>query len=134
MPIFEYKAFAQGGAVRTGVVDADTPREARTRLRRDNLLVSDLVELRAGKRLGVGTKRPRTSLLDRLRQLRSTPSGPSGKRLEIVAAITRQLGTLLGAGIPLAEALRAIIDQAESRPVETMFRTLRERITQGASL
>ena len=60
--------------------------------------------------------------------------GPSGRDLELVAGITRQLGTLLGAGIPLAEALRAIIEQAETRRIETLFRELRERISQGTSL
>ena len=29
MPIFEYKAFTSDGATKTGVVDADTPRDAR---------------------------------------------------------------------------------------------------------
>jgi general secretion pathway protein F len=135
VPIFEYRAFASGGAARTGVIDADTPREARARLRRDNLLVSDLVELRDGARRGGRSVRtPSARLLERLQHLRSGHSGPGGRDLEVVAAITRQMGTLLGAGIPLAEALRAIIEQAETRRIETMFRTLRERITQGASL
>ncbi|HKX46624.1 MAG TPA: type II secretion system F family protein, partial [Planctomycetota bacterium] len=60
--------------------------------------------------------------------------GPRGRDLELVAAITRQLGTLLGAGIPLAESLRAIIDQSETKRIETLFRQVREAITQGASL
>ena len=46
MPIFEYKAYAEGGASRTGVIDADTPRDARQRLRRDKLLVSELREVK----------------------------------------------------------------------------------------
>jgi len=47
MPIFQYKAFAPGGAVTTGVIDADTTRDARNRLRRDSLLVSEIHETRA---------------------------------------------------------------------------------------
>src|SRR5262245_930065 len=102
-PIFEYKAYAPGGAVKTGVIDADTPRAARQLLRRDNVLVSDLRELR-GRRKGApapaapGAGRQRTSFLERLQELRASPSGPRGRDLETVAAITRQLGTLLGAG------------------------------------
>lgn len=144
MPIFEYKAYADGGATKSGVIDADTPREARQRLRRDNLLVSDLREVRKrGVRKGGGAKAaksnsssaPRDSLLSKVREKRrSSSSGPSGRDLEIVAGITRQLGTLLNAGIPLAEALRAVIEQAETRRIETLFRELRERITQGTSL
>jgi len=138
MPIYEYKAYASGGAAKTGVIDADTPREARQRLRRDNILVSDLRELRAGKRRNVapenaGAPRKRSSLLDRLRVLRESPAGPTGRDLEVVAAVTRQMGTMLGAGIPMAEMLSAVIDQADTRAQETMFRTIRERITQGVS-
>jgi general secretion pathway protein F len=151
MPIYEYKAYAAGGATKTGVIDADTPREARTKLRRENVLVTDLREIggkgaeggkSSGKRAAkagpgvngrVAAGAPRAALLDRLSKLRSSSDGATGKRLEVVASITRQMGTMLGAGIPLAEALKAVIDQAESRTVETMFRRVRERITQGTS-
>ena len=61
------------------------------------------------------------------------PSGPTGRDLEVVAAVTRQMGTMLGAGIPMAEMLSAVIDQAETRRLETIFRSVRERITQGVS-
>jgi general secretion pathway protein F len=133
VPIFEYKAYASGGAVTTGVVDADTPREARHKLRRDNLLVSDLKELRSGRRrvLAGGA---RQGLWVRLRQARARASGPSVRDLDLVAGVTRQMGTLLASGIPLAEALRAIIEQAETRRSETIFREIRERINQGLSL
>lgn len=142
-PIFEYKAYAQGGAVKTGVIDADSPREARQRLRKDKILVSEL-RAKGGKKIKAKADRSagekadsragKTSFLEKLRDLRSTPSGPRGRDLELVAAITRQMGTLLGAGIPLAEALKAIIDQSQTRRIETKFREIRERITQGASL
>ena len=42
MPIYEYKAYVKGGSLKTGVIDADSPREARQRLRRDNILVKEL--------------------------------------------------------------------------------------------
>ena len=140
MPIYEYKAYSSGGATKTGVVDADTPREARQRLRRDNILVSELREVRTGARRAAGapvqgSSKPRrsTEWLDKLQKLRQSPSGPSGRNLEFVSTVTRKMGTMLGAGIPMAEMLSAVIDQAETRQQETMFRTIRERITQGTS-
>ncbi|MEX1024345.1 MAG: type II secretion system F family protein [Planctomycetota bacterium] len=134
MPIFEYKAYAPGGATRTGVVDADTPRAARQELRRKNILVSELKVIRGkGQRARSKANKDGTeSILTKLQKLRTARSGPSGRDLELVAAITRQMATLLGAGIPMAESLNAIIDQADSRRVETMFREIRERITQGS--
>src|SRR5262245_56530882 len=119
MPIYEYKAYASGGTTKTGVIDADTPREARHRLRRDNILVSELRELRYSGKKGAapaaGTSAPkkRTLFLEKLRSLRETKTGPSGRELEMVAAVTRQMGTMLGAGIPMAEMLSAVIDQAD---------------------
>jgi general secretion pathway protein F len=139
MPIFEYKAFTADGATQTGVVDADTPRAARQRLRRDNLMVSELSELRGGKRSKAITTTSadgtaREGLLARLMRQRAASTSPSGANLEFVAAATRQLGTLLGAGIPLIESLRALIEQADNRRAETVFREVRERVTQGVSM
>ncbi len=137
MPIFEYKAYAPGGATKTGVIDADTPRAARQALRRQNILVSDLREVgsrrKARKAAPAARRRSGGALLGRLKTLRQQRGGPRGKDLETVTAITRQMGTLLGAGIPMADGLKAIIDQAQSRRIETMFREIRERITQGTS-
>ncbi len=132
MPIFEYKAYAPGGAVRTGVVDADTAREARTRLRRDNILVSEIQELRGGRRPSAGLKAE--SLFARVKRMRHESATPTGASVEIIAAATRQMGTLLGAGIPLTETLKAIIEQTEDKRAERMFREIRERVTQGTSL
>ena len=133
MPIYEYKAFAAGGATTTGVIDADTPRAARDKLRHEKVLVTELRQIKGGRSAGLAGGWY-TRLKAQLQKLRSEPTGPTGRNLELVAGITRQLGTLLGAGIPLAEALRALIDQADSRKLETMFREIREDITTGLSL
>ena len=138
MPIYQYKAYVGGGGTTAGVIDADTPREARAKLRRDNILVSEIHELRGGKRAvsesGDGKKLRGPGLFERLNRMRAASTGPSSANMEIVAAATRQLGTLLGAGIPLIEALRALIEQTEHRAAETMFREVRERVSQGSSL
>lgn len=133
MPIFEYKAIGPGGATKTGVIDADTAREARQRLRRENLLVSDIRESRRIRR-SKSTDAPRENLLRRALEARRARGSMSSRDLDVVTGVTRQLGTMLGSGIPLAEALRAMIEQAQERRIETMFREIRERVNQGASL
>ena len=137
MPIFQYKAYVAGGGTTTGIIDADTARDARAKLRRDNVLVSEISELRGGQRTpatsGAG-KSKGPSVFARINAIRAASTGPSSANLEIVAAATRQLGTLLGAGIPLIEALKALIEQTEHRKAQTMFREIRERVSQGASL
>ena len=111
MPIFQYKAFANGGAVKTGVIDADTTRDARNRLRRDNLLVSEIHETRAGRRVQTGKGKIR-GLVAKIRSQRASQGSTSMRNLEILTGATRQMGTLLGSGIPLAETLKAMIEQA----------------------
>src|SRR5689334_17125803 len=132
MPIFEYKAYATGGAVQSGVIDADTSREARARLRRDNLLVKEIRELSGKSAPKKGD--PKAGRLQRLLRARQRASGPSSRNLDVLTAATRQMGTLLGSGIPLTETLKAMIEQAESRSVETMFREIRESVNQGTAL
>ena len=42
MPIYEYKGVTVTGANKRGIIDADAPREARSRLREQGVLVTDL--------------------------------------------------------------------------------------------
>ncbi len=131
MPIYEYKAFAVGGAVQSGIIDADTERDARSKLRTQKLLVSKLVQTRGGRRVRQSTK-PK-GILARLAAERGK-TGPGPRENEIIGSMTRQLATLLGSGIALVESMTAIVDQAENRKMETMFREVREKIQQGHSL
>ena len=134
MPIYEYKAFASGGKTKSGIIDADTERDARSKLRKDDLLVTQLTETRGGKRVKKtkkGDKGP--GFLARLSEKRKSGRGPGPRESEIIGGVTRQLATLIGSGIALNEALNAIVDQAENRQLETMFRQIRESIQQGMS-
>lgn len=133
MPIYSYKAIGPGGEVKTGVIDADTPRDARSRLRRDKLLVSDIQEAKS-RREKVHAPVQAGRLTRALRQYRGSRGSLSGRELDFVTASTRQLGTMLGSGIPLAEAVRAMIEQSQDRRTETIFREIRERINSGGSL
>ncbi len=57
--------------------------------------------------------------------------GPRGKHE--VPMYTRQLATLLKAGIPLAQSMGALIEQSEVPDLEAAFRDIREKLTQGLS-
>ncbi len=126
MPIFEYKAFTPTGETKIGILDADSPREARIKLRKENIHV---VEIRSAD------EKPQTLRQKIQRRKVSAQSAFGGKRrLDDVATVTRQMATLLAAGIPLTETLRAIIEQAENKKIEMVFREVREKINQGAGL
>ena len=119
MPIFEYKAIDGDNKVKKGIIDADTPRDARQKLKKDQLFVTDIKESKKRKRGAIA-----------IRGVTGVES-PNRLRIEQVGQVTRQMASLLQAGIPLAEALRMIIEQAPDKKVESVFRDIREKVTQG---
>lgn len=149
MPIYEWKGFKENGGKTTGVIDADSPRDARLKLRRQNMLVTDVFETKGGKRAKKKKEKAKArrvrkggteeklskitdGLTDKLTQARGRQGGMvSKRRLEEVSTFTRQLATLLKAGIPLTEALRAIIEQTDVKRLNLVFRDVREQIAQG---
>lgn len=122
MPIFEYKAVDSGQNKRKGIIDADSPREARLKLRTQKLFVTDIAESRG--------KRNRKLAIKGITGV----DAPSRQRNEQIAAATRQMSSLLAAGIPLAEALRMVIEQSPDKKFEATMRNIREHVTQGMSL
>ena len=122
MPIFEYKAINVDNKVKRGIIDADTPRDARIKLKKDSLFVTDIKESKGKKKSAIA-----------IRGVTGVET-PNKLRTEQIAAVTRQMASLLQAGIPLAEALRMIIEQAPDKKVESVFRDIREKVTQGMPL
>jgi general secretion pathway protein F len=122
VPIFEYKAVDGANKVKKGIIDADTTRDARQKLKKDKLFVTDIKEAKGKKDRGI-----------RIRGVTGVES-PNKQRTEQIAAVTRQMASLLQAGIPLAEALRMVIEQAPDKKIESTYRDIREKVTQGMPL
>jgi general secretion pathway protein F len=118
MPVYDYKGLNAGGASKTGIIDADSPREARLKLRSQNVLVTQITERSQSVRREVGKKK----VLDFRRRAKGRSEVPM---------YTRQLATLLKAGIPLAQAMAALIEQCSVPDLEACFRDVREKLTQG---
>lgn len=125
MPVFAYKGIDGRGKTVSGAKDADSPKGLRAALRRDGIIVTDVTEARAGKATAHGKGLSREvhfgQMFERV------------KRTE-VAAFTRQLATLLQAGIPLAESLGALFDQIENPKLKTVVGEVRTKVNEGSSL
>jgi len=119
VPVYAYKALKGDGASEAGVIDADSPKDARLKLKGRKLHVTDLRT--AGDGVG-GAGRGSGRVLFRRR------------RPQEVAMLTRQLATLLGSGIPMIGGLSALIDQIEHEDMKTSLMDVRERVSQGGSL
>lgn len=119
MPVYEYRALNTSGRAVKGIVDADSSRAARLKLRRNGIFPTELheeAEAQGGKRE-----------FDVLRFLRRV-------KLQEVAITVRQLSTLLSAGLPLVESLTAIIEQVPNPALKKIVTQVRERVNEGSSL
>src|SRR5262249_37042508 len=112
MPVFSYKGFDTRGKAVSGVKDADNVRSLRTFFKRDGILITEAKEAArraaavargAGEAAGMGL----LTLLNPAAALRLWKEREAADRTAI-AVLTRQLGTLLKAGVPLAEGLQAL--------------------------
>ena len=139
MAIYEWKGFDSKGKKASGVIDADSPRDARIKLRRTGKMVHHTTETGGGSQARRRSRsgRKETKLQRRVRERVAAARGRDGKqrlnkkRLEEVGTFTRQISTLLKAGIPLTEALRAIIEQTPQKRLGMVYRSIRESISQG---
>ena len=119
MPVYTYKALKEDGAADAGVIDADSPKDARLKLKGRRLHVTDLKTVGGEEKAGIDRKRRRIWLR---------------RRPEQIAMLTRQMATLLGSGIPMIGALSAIIDQVEYRDLKASLMAVREKVSQGGTL
>jgi len=119
MPVFGYRGLGTDGRSVTGVIDADSARGARGKLRTMGIFPTDITEEAA--------ERPRTTRERIPLFRRRLPAGD-------LALLTRQIGALLGAGVPLVETLGALSDQSTRPMVKKVMSQVRERVREGSSL
>jgi general secretion pathway protein F len=119
MAAFEFQALDQKGKQHKGVLEADSSRQVRQQLR-DKGWMPLSVETSSDKQ----AKRSGFSLFAR---------GPS-LSVPDLALITRQLATLIAAGLPIDEALRAVSEQSEKQTVKSMVLSIRSKVLEGHTL
>jgi general secretion pathway protein F len=123
MPVYAYKGVTAAGKKTRGHLDAESPRTARARLRRDGIFLTELAEGGETAASADATRRFAISL----------PTWSRVSALDLALA-TRQLSTLVGAGIPLVSALRALTDQVENARLKSVLGQVRDRVNEGAAL
>ncbi len=121
MPVYAYKGMNTTGKSVSGFVDADSARAARAKLRQDGVFPTWL---------GEGSDQP-------------TSGQAAGFRLDLsflrrisamdLAIMTRQLATLIGAGVQLVEAIGALSRQVENPRLKSVLGEVRDRVNEGSS-
>jgi general secretion pathway protein F len=119
LAIYTYKGYdAATGAARKGKIEADSPKNAKARLRqKDKIIVSEIKE---------------EVSIEKIRAKRSLFS--QRVKMMDIAVMTRQFATLANAHIPLDESLKALTAQVESEVLQGTLSAVREQVSEGKSL
>jgi general secretion pathway protein F len=121
MAVFEYTGLiATTGKSVKGVRDADNPKVLRAQLKREGVLLTGAIheaKARVAKRANInfGAMFNRVGVSD-------------------IAMMTRQLATLVRAGIPLVEAVAALTEQVEKQELKRVLTQVRDRLNEGIAL
>ncbi|MFZ9406046.1 MAG: type II secretion system inner membrane protein GspF [Burkholderiaceae bacterium] len=118
MPAYRFEAASAAGRIESGILDADSARQARNQLRERGLTPLKVDAVEAGSARGA---------------LSRPVLGSRLKDAELALA-TRQLASLLSARLPLERALSAIIEQAETALVRDRFAAVRSEVVGGSTL
>ncbi len=128
MPVYAYKGLNASGRNVSGVIDADTPKGARQKLRGVGVFPTDLAEEHAQ----ASATKPKA---DPAASPYSINVSQYFERIkpQDLALMTRQLSTLIGAGLPLVDCLSALIEQTETQRLKRIISQVRERVTEGGA-
>lgn len=112
MGAYQYQALKKNGSTNKGVIEADSERHARQLLREQGLIPTQVQTLAQQR---TGNKKGKISAAD-------------------LALLTRQLATLLAAGIPVEESLRGVSEQTEKDKVRELIIGIRAKVLEGYGL
>ncbi|HEX4045908.1 MAG TPA: type II secretion system inner membrane protein GspF [Gammaproteobacteria bacterium] len=123
MPAYHYIAIDQNGREQKGVIEAETEKHVR-QLLRDQALMPVQVQSTRQKAGAHASGKRNWSFLKTTYRL-------SPKEL---ALITRQIATLLSAGLPVEEALAAVAEQVEKSRLKGLVLSVRSKVMEGHAL
>ena len=115
MPAFDYSAYNSSGKLVEGLISADSERQARRLLKDKNLLPASLKEVSQRAKAGVRKGRE------------------AGVNNFDLSLLLQQQAILIQSGLPLEDALRMTIEQAETDKQRRMVESWRSEIVEGRS-
>ena len=122
MPTFEYQVKSKSGKNQTGVQDGPDVNAVVANLRSQGFMILRVNEVKKSKWFTMGVKGP------------AEKPGKSGKvSLDDLVVFSRQMTTLVGAGIPLIQALDILAQQAEREKFRQVLREMHQQVQGGKS-
>ena len=121
MPVYNYSALDRRGKPARGIINADSARAARTKLRQSGLSPTELLETQEAEAQQQGRSLRELSLFRRVRP-------------QDITIMIRQLATLLAASLTVVDSLTALIEQTENPSLKKTLTQVRESVNEGSSL
>lgn len=116
MPAFHFQALDTAGKQQSGIIEADSARNARNQLRESGLFVLDVeTTTEQNKKVSFSFSRRKLSLAD-------------------LSLLLRQLATLLEAGLPLEQSLSILIEQSSNLHQNGLLAAIRADVLAGQTL
>lgn len=119
MALFGYKVRSPQGNILTGTIEAREQRMVIDRLRHQRFIVLEIGEIK---------KSVSKDLLDSINFLKKRV-----KQKDLVL-FSRQLSTLIGAGVPIVQGLTILVEQIENPAFKKVITSVREDIESGTSI
>jgi len=116
LAVYEYAGLDGKGKEVSGIIEADNPRLARSRLKAEGIFASSLEEAKV-----------KSTGKERSFNISFRPAIGVGE----LALVTRQVGTLIDAGLPLVDALGSIIEQTEASRSRRVLSQIRQKVNEG---
>jgi general secretion pathway protein F len=135
VPVYSFKGLNTAGKAVTGTRDADSPKGLRQVLRKEGTFVTEHREVLAGGgRAATKTAASSGENVPFYKREIDFKGMVERVRLQEIGVFTRQLATLLKAGIPLADALGALSEQSDNKKLEVILAEIRQKVNEGSSL
>lgn len=112
MTAFTYQALQKTGNINKGIIEADSPRHARQLLRERGLIPTDIKLVNS--KINVANKSKISS--------------------QDLTLFTRQLATLIAAGIPITDALQSVSAQTAKEKVRGVLISVHSKVIEGYGL
>ncbi|MBN1380517.1 MAG: type II secretion system inner membrane protein GspF [Deltaproteobacteria bacterium] len=119
MPVYEYNALDARGRKMQGLIDAGSIVAARQKLRESEIFPVELIETADEKKGAIPVK--------------ATWGLPRKIRLRDISSMTRQLATLLGAGLPLVQSLSTLVSQIMHPELKKTLAQIKDDVNEGNS-
>ncbi len=120
MPVFEYKGFSSKGKTIKGIIEADSQRAARIKLKESGIYATDFKQ-EIEHASETASQSSISDLLTRIKQ-------------QEVAIATRQLASLLSAGLTLIDSIEALVEQMDNIKLKKVLSNVKSKINEGSSL